>query len=311
MRRTILFFSHLIGLACAFVAGPSSRSSASSTAIARVATKLHVKRSPIMMPTQTPMVPYRPPGSDYAQFVGIYDRMVRDRILFIGNFIDEEQANSIISSILYLRKEDSTGPITLYINVPGALLRPGLAVYDLLNQIRQDCEITTVNIGLCTGMGAMIAGAGTKGRRCALPNSRFLLQRVGMESPFQGQATDIGLEVKNVKAMNDRLDMELSKMTGQAAAKCKEDMRRDFYLSADEAVRYGLIDKVLQPAPRKRATQGQDTDLGAFEGEDQQKYQGQSTKGGGWGKSNQQQQQRPSQQRGNNDDDDGPKIAKG
>jgi len=266
-----------------------------------------------MMPTQTPMVPYRPPGSDYAQFVGIFDRMVRDRILFVGNFIDEEQANSIISSILYLRKEDSTGPITLYLNVPGALLRPGLAVYDLLNQIRQDCEITTVNLGLCTGMGALIAGAGTKGRRCALPNSRFLLQRVGMESPFQGQATDIGLEVKNVKAMNDRLDAELSKMTGQAAAKCKQDMTRDFYLSADEAVRYGLIDKVLQPAPRKRATQGQDTDLGAFEGEEEQKYQGQSTKGGKWESRNNGQagRQRPPQQGGNNDDDDGPKIAKG
>lgn len=226
----------------------------------------------------------QPPGSDYAQFVGIYDRMVRDRILFIGNFIDEENANSIISSILYLRKEDSTGPITLYLNVPGALLRPGLAVYDLLRQIGKDCEITTVNIGLCTGMGALLAGAGTKGRRCALPNSRFLLQRVGMESVFQGQATDIALEVKNVKKMNDNLDMELSTMTGQTAEKCREDMKRDFYLSADEAVRYGLIDKVLQPAPRKRATQGQDTDLGAFEGEEQQRYQDQKTEGGNWGK---------------------------
>ena len=100
----------------------------------------------------------QPPGSDYAQLVGIYARMVLDRILFIGNFIDEENANSIISSILYLRKEDSTGPITLYLNVPGALLRPGLAVYDLLRQIGKDCEITTVNIGLCTGMGALPDG---------------------------------------------------------------------------------------------------------------------------------------------------------
>ena len=128
--------------------------------------------------------------------------MARDRILFIGNYIDEEQANSIISTILYLRKEDSEGPITLYLNVPGALLRPGLAVYDLLCQIRKDCEITTVNIGLCTGMGALLAGAGTKGRRCALPNSRFLLQRIGMDTVFQGQATDIALEVRNVKKCN-------------------------------------------------------------------------------------------------------------
>ena len=290
-KYAIILLSHAIALASAFVTRHSSLIGSRT----QQTTGLYAKRLPITMPTQTPMVPYRPPGSDYAQFVGIFDRMVRDRILFIGNFIDEEQANSIISSILYLRKEDSTGPITLYLNVPGALLRPGFAVYDLLNQIRQDCEITTVNIGLCTGMGALIAGAGTKGRRCALPNSRFLLQRVGMESPFQGQATDIALEVKNVKAMNDRLDVELSKMTGQAAAKCKEDMTRDFYLSADEAVRYGLIDKVLQPAPRKRATQGQDTDLGAFEGEDEQKYQGQSTKGGGWGSRKNQHGPRPGQ----------------
>lgn len=264
------------------------------------------------------MVPYRPPGSDYAQFVGIYDRMVRDRILFIGSFIDEENANSIISSILYLRKEDSTGPITLYLNVPGSLLRPGLAVYDLLRQIGNDCEITTVNIGLCTGMGALLAGAGTKGRRCALPNSRFLLQRIGMESVFQGQATDIALEVKNVKKMNDNLDMELSKMTGQTAEQCREDMKRDFYLSADEAVRYGLIDKVLQPAPRKRATQGQDTDLGAFEGDDQQRYQDQTTEGGNWGKRRGPPGPGPGGRAppgagggGNNNDDDDPPIQKG
>jgi ATP-dependent Clp protease protease subunit len=253
------------------------------------------------------MVPYRPPGQDYAQFIGIYDRMARDRILFIGNYIDEEQANSIISTILYLRKEDSEGPITLYLNVPGALLRPGLAVYDLLCQIRKDCEITTVNIGLCTGMGALLAGAGTKGRRCALPNSRFLLQRIGMDTVFQGQATDIALEVRNVKKCNDRLDLELSRMTGHAAGKCREDMKRDFYLSADEAVRYGLIDRVLQPAPRKRATQGQDTDLGAFEGEDQQRYQNQEDQQkGGWGGKSPRDEGDD-----DDDDDDGPKILKG
>ena len=118
--------------------------------------------------------------------------------MFISRFIDEEAANSIISILLYLRKEDPDGAISLYFNVPGALLRPGLAVYDLLQQISQDCEISTVNLGLCTGMGALLCGAGTKGKRCAMPNSRFLLQRVGMDAPFQGQASEIGLEVKNV-----------------------------------------------------------------------------------------------------------------
>lgn len=234
---------------------------------------LNVKRDILKMPTDTPQVPYKPPGSDYAQFIDIYSRFYRDRIMWIGKYIDENAANEIISIILYLRKEDSTGPITLYFNVPGGDLRPSLAVYDLLEQTRQNCEITTVNLGLCAGMGALLCGAGTKGKRCAMPNSRFLLQRTGMETPFQGQASDIGLEVKNMKVMNDKMEKELSKMTGQSAQKIVADMKRDFYLSADEAVRYGLIDKVLLPAKRKRATTGQWADLGAFEGEEEQKYQ--------------------------------------
>mmetsp|Transcript_21659 Transcript_21659/g.30352 ORF Transcript_21659/g.30352 Transcript_21659/m.30352 type:complete len:316 (+) Transcript_21659:74-1021(+) len=245
---------------------------------------LWARRETIKMPTNTPMVPYKPPGSDYAQFISLDSRMYRDRIMFIGKYIDEAAANEIISILLYLRKEDPTGEITLYFNVPGAQLRPALAVYDLICQTRENCEISTVNIGLCTGMGALLCGAGTKGRRCAMPNSRFLLQRTGMESPYQGQASDIGLEVSNMKLMNDRCERELSKLTGQASEKVVEDMKRDFYLSSDEAVRYGLIDKVLLPALRKRATTGKDTDLGAFEGEDVQRYQNEKSSGfgGGW-----------------------------
>ncbi|GFH53264.1 CLP_protease-domain-containing protein [Chaetoceros tenuissimus] len=240
-----------------------------------------VKRDILKMPTETPMVPYKPPGSDYAQFIDIYSRFYRDRIMMIGKYIDENAANEIISIILYLRKEDSTGPITLYFNVPGGDLRPCLAVYDLLMQTRENCEITTVNLGLCAGMGALLCGAGTKGRRCAMPNARFLLQRTGMETPFQGQASDIGLEVANMKKMNDKMEVELMKMTGQTSEKVLADMKRDFYLSSDEAVRYGLIDKVLLPAKKKRATTGQDADIGAFEGEDVQKYQGQEGSGFG------------------------------
>ncbi len=212
--------------------------------------------------------------------------MYRDRIMMINRYIDENAANDIISIMLYLRKEDSTGPVTFYLNVPGADLRPALAVYDLIVQFRQSCEITTVNLGLCTGMGALLCGAGTKGRRCAMPNSRFLLQRTGMDRPFRGQATDIALEVKNMKIMNDKMEQELAQMTGQTQEQIIQDMKRDFYLSSDEAVRYGLIDKVLLPARKKRATMGKEfADLGAFEGEDVQKYQskdGQSGFGGGW-----------------------------
>lgn len=234
--------------------------------------------------------------------------MYRDRIMFISKFIDENAANEIISIMLYLRKEDPSGPITLYFNVPGAQLRPALAVYDLILQTRENCEINTVNLGLCSGMGAFLCGAGTKGRRCAMPNSRFLLQRTGLDRPFQGQASDIGLEVSNLKKMNDRMEYELAKMTGQTVAQVQLDLKRDFYLSSEEAVQYGLIDKVLLPAPRKRATQGQDADLGAFEGGEEQKYQ--NKKESGWGSGWKDEARNANQGKKDDDDDDGPPIVK-
>ena len=123
---------------------------------------------------------------------------------------------------------------------------------------------------------------------------------------FRGQATDIALEVKNVKTWNDRMEKELSLLTGQPQEKIQEDLKRDFYLSSDEAVQYGLIDQFCLPAARKRAARGQDADLGAFEGEEEQRYQNQpEAQQGGWGS---QQQQKPTEKK---DDDDGPEILKG
>jgi len=250
----------------------------------------------VMMPSGTPMVPWQPPGQDYAQFVDIYSRLMRDRIMLIGQYIDEEAANNIITTLLYLKKESPTEKITLYINIPGANLRPAMAVYDLLCQMREECEISTLNLGLATGMGALFCGAGTKGKRTSMPNARFLLQRTGMEDPFQGQATDIGLEVSNVKNQNDRMEVELAKMTGRTVLGVRQDMRRDFYLSSEEAVAYGLIDAVLLPPVMKASAElefstntwtgdkvlkGDDFGLGQFGGEDEQRYGEQS--GGGWG----------------------------
>jgi len=142
------------------------------------------KRLPIRMPSQTPQVPYMPPGSDYAQFIDIDAAMYRDRTLMINRYIDQEYANQIISIILYLRKENPRETMSLYFNVPGADLRPALAVYDLLQQTKVNCEIETVNLALCAGMGSVLCAAGTKGKRSAFPNARFLLQRVGMEEVF-------------------------------------------------------------------------------------------------------------------------------
>merc|ERR1719464_880412 len=267
------------------------------------------QRDTITMPSQTPMVPWTPPGSDYAQFMDINSAMYRDRTLMISRFIDEEAANEIISILLWMRQQDSYKTISIYFNAPGSLLRPALAIYDLLEQTKESCEIETVNLGLCTGMVSFLCAAGTKGKRSAMPNSRFLLQRTGLDQPVRGQATDIVLEVKNIKMWNDRTERELAKLTGQPIEKIQTDLKRDFYLSSDEAVRYGLIDQVLLPSPLKRAARGRTADLGAFEGNEEQKYQGREAKqSSGWdsGKRNS-----PIKDGRNDDDTDGPKIAKG
>lgn len=236
--------------------------------------------------------------------------MYKDRTMMISRFIDDEAANGIISILLYLRKEAYKDPISLYFNVPGGWLRPSLAVYDLIQNTKMNCQVETVNLGICAGMGAVLCSSGTKGRRCSMPNARFLLQRTGMDKVFRGQATDIALEVKNNKVWNDRMEEELSLLTGQPLDRIQTDLKRDFYLSSDEAVQYGLIDKVLLPSPLKRAARGQEADLGAFEGDDVQRYQNQDNQGG-WGS------QRPTgappsdRSKGTDDDDDEPKIAKG
>lgn len=265
---------------------------------------LPTKRDTIKMPSQTPMVPWTPPGSDYAQFMDINSAMYRDRTLMISRFIDEEAANEIIAILLWMRQQDSYKSISIYFNVPGALLRPALAIYDLIEQTKETCEIETVNLGLCSGMGSFLCAAGTKGKRSAMPNSRFLMQRMGLDKPVRGQAVDIVLEVKNIKMWNDRTEKELAKLTGQPVEKIQNDLKRDFYLSSDEAVQYGLIDQVLLPAPLKRAARGQNADLGAFEGDEEQKYQGREA-AGGWGS----QQQAVEEKK--DDDYDGPKISKG
>lgn len=231
--------------------------------------------------------------------------MYRDRTVMINRFIDEEVANSIISIILYLRNEGPKQTMSLYFNVPGGLLRPCLAIYDLLQNTKKNCKIETVNLGLCAGMASILCAAGTKGMRHAFPNARFQLQRTGIDKAFRGQATDIALEVKNVKTWNDRMEMELSSLTGQPVEKVHEDLQRDIYLVADEAVQYGLIDSVLLPSPRKRAARGGETDLGTFEGEEEQRYQNQPEEEDDFNQPPQ--QQRPPDR----NDDDGPEIAKG
>ena len=285
----------------------SARKSSSRNNVATIGSSrrggLYNKNTLVMMPSSTPMVPWQPPGQEYAQFIDLTSRLYRERIMIIGRFIDEEYANQIISILLYLRKEDPDKKISLYINCPGALLRPAMAVYDTILQCRNQCEISTLNLGMSFGMGALLCGAGTKGMRSSMPNARFLLERIGIEKGFQGQASDIALEVKNVKECNDRLEYELAKMTGQPISRIREDLQRNFYLSSDEAVTYGLIDNVLLPPTKGisrveysrdpwtgakiMVNKERDVNLGVFEGPDEQRYQtgdGGAEETGGWGR---------------------------
>lgn len=256
------------------------------------------------MPTQEPLVPYRAPGSTYDQFIGLKSRQLKERKLWIAQYIDDDACNSIISSLLYMQSESDKEDIKLFLNIPGANLRPALAIYDAVSELKADgCKIATTNIALCAGMGALLAGVGTKGMRYSLPNARFLLQKTGIDQVVQGQATDIALEVQNVKRWNEKINGEISKVTGQTVERINGDLKRDFYLSSEEAVRYGLIDEVLLPMPNKR--QSIAVDLGAFQSGEENKYQGDQA---------QQSEQQPQQNAGmmrTNDDDDEPKIAKG
>eukprot|EP00904_Undaria_pinnatifida_P001117 jgi/Undpi1/11005/HiC_scaffold_30.g13305.m1 len=193
--------------------------------------------------------------------------------------------------LLYHEKEDPTKKISMYFNCPGALIRPALAVYDTIMHMRP--ELGTLNLGLATGMVSFLCAAGKRGDRFALPNSRFLMQRTGMEDPFQGQASDIGVEVQNVMKGNAKMEDALQRITGHTVSKIHEDFQRDFYLSSSEAVQYGIIDEVLLPREKvrqdvykQRGLMGgprmlnDEPDFGTFGGEGQ-RYG--DNKGGGWG----------------------------
>ena len=205
----------------------------------------HGRQSAIYMAGgQTPLVPYYPDKArprEY-QWMDIYNALGRERTLFVGRFLDDESANQLIASMIWLQGQNKKDPITMYFNVPGAISKPALAVYDVMR--RMTCPLHTINIGLTVGTGALLCSVGTAGHRMALPNSRFLMSRTGMEDGFQGQSVEISLAVSEVMKDNVKVQEELAKLCGQPLVKIQADMKRDFYLTAAEAVAYGLIDKV-------------------------------------------------------------------
>jgi ATP-dependent Clp protease protease subunit len=171
----------------------------------------------------------------------IYSRLLKDRIIFIGSAIDNEVANLIVAQLLFLESEDPEKDISFYINSPGGVVTAGMAIYDTMQYIKPD--VATVCVGQAASMGALLLTAGAKGKRFALPNSRVMIhQPLG---GAQGQATDIKIQATEILKMKDRLNEILSFHTGQEIDRVTEDTERDFFMSADQAKEYGIVDKVV------------------------------------------------------------------
>eukprot|EP00931_Biecheleriopsis_adriatica_P040087 TRINITY_DN22930_c0_g1_i1.p1 TRINITY_DN22930_c0_g1~~TRINITY_DN22930_c0_g1_i1.p1 ORF type:complete len:367 (-),score=63.54 TRINITY_DN22930_c0_g1_i1:16-1053(-) len=203
---------------------------------------------PIVACRADPLMPWRIPNTQQYQWLSVRELLLRERILMVTEYIDDTMANAYLAMLLYLQSEDAKKPVQIYFSSPGAALQPALALYDTICQLKaKGCKVTTVSYSLCAGMGAFLAASGSPGRRFATPNSLFQLSKTGLESPFQGQATEIELEVRQMVRASDRVEQELSGITGRSREQIQKDLGRNFYLTAAEAVEYGLIDKVLVP----------------------------------------------------------------
>jgi ATP-dependent Clp protease protease subunit len=171
----------------------------------------------------------------------IYSRLLRERIIFLGQAIDSDLANLVVAQMLYLEAEDPEKDIYVYINSPGGSVMAGLGIYDTMNHIRPD--VCTICVGLAASMGAFLLSAGTKGKRMSLPHSRIMIhQPLG---GAQGQATDIEIQAKEILYLKQQLNQALANHTGQPLERIAEDTERDFYMSAHDAMAYGLIDQVI------------------------------------------------------------------
>lgn len=171
----------------------------------------------------------------------IYSRLLEDRIIFLTGEIDDAVADSVVAQLIYLEGKDSAKDISLYINSPGGSVSAGLAIYDTMNYIK--CDVSTICIGLAASMGAFLLSSGAKGKRFALPNARIMIhQPLG---GVQGQASDIAITANEILKTKKRLNEILAKNTEQDISKIEVDTDRDYYLSAEEAVEYGLVDKVF------------------------------------------------------------------
>ncbi|MFH1112087.1 MAG: ATP-dependent Clp endopeptidase proteolytic subunit ClpP [Patescibacteria group bacterium] len=172
----------------------------------------------------------------------IYSRLLKERIVFLGDPINDNLANTVIAQLLFLESEDPKKDIKLYINSPGGMVTSGLAIYDTMQYVK--CDIVTICVGIAASMAAMLLAAGAKGKRLILPNAEVMLHQV--MGGAEGQATDIKIRAQHILRIHERLNKILSHHTGQTLAKIEKDTDRDFFMTAEEAKNYGVADKIIK-----------------------------------------------------------------
>lgn len=173
----------------------------------------------------------------------IYSRLLKDRIVFLGGEINDDVANLVVAQLLFLEMENPDSDISLYINSPGGSVTAGMAIFDTMNYIK--CDVRTVCIGMAASMGAFLLMAGKKGKRLALPNSEIMIhQPLG---GAQGQATDVAIRAEWLVKTKEKMNRLTSEMTGQPIERVKQDVERDYFMSAEEGLAYGIIDEIYQP----------------------------------------------------------------
>lgn len=172
----------------------------------------------------------------------IWSRLLKDRIIFLGTPIDDQIANSVLAQLLFLESEDPEKDIVMYINSPGGVVNSGLAIYDAMQYVR--CDVATVCVGMCASMASVLLAAGAKGKRSILPHSRVMLHQP--HGGARGQATDIEITTREMLKMKEMNNTILARHTGQSEDKIKRDLERDFYMGPQEAIEYGVVDKIVE-----------------------------------------------------------------
>ena len=172
----------------------------------------------------------------------IYSRLLKDRIIFIGDVVSDHLANLVIAQLLFLESQDKTKDIKLYVNSPGGSVTAGLAIYDTMQYIKPD--VATICVGMAASMGAVLLAAGAKGKRFALPNAEVMIHQI--MGGAEGQAADIKIRAERILKMKENLNKILAQHTGQPIGKVEKDSDRDYFMTADEAKKYGLVDKIIK-----------------------------------------------------------------